>query len=81
MIGRLALVLTLSSSRSSRRVMVDVCSKISCGVVTTILREEDDRKRAETPRRLALLDRSFGKAVVEAGFPILSEEKPEQKRS
>jgi hypothetical protein len=36
MIGRLALVLTLSSIRSSRRFTVDACSIMSIGVVKTI---------------------------------------------
>lgn len=36
--GRLALVRTLSSMRSSRRLTVDACSMMDCGVVKTICR-------------------------------------------
>jgi hypothetical protein len=40
MIGRLELVLTLSSIRSSRRFTVEACSIMSIGVLRTILRAE-----------------------------------------
>ena len=42
MIGRLALVRTLSSMRSSNRFCVDACSIMDSGVVKTMLRAVED---------------------------------------
>lgn len=42
MTGLRALVLTLSSMRSSKRLTVEACSMIASGVVTTIWRAVDE---------------------------------------